>query len=219
MKFVNNPDFNQKELVASGYDACAEAYGKVRISKEEPALELLLEKLKPKSKILDIGCGNGIPVTQKLALTHNVTGVDISTKQILFARKNVPHAEFIQSDIMQYDLEQASWDAIVSFYALFHLKKEEQEITLGRVVNALKPGGYLLLTLADHDEAAYTEDDFFGTTMFWENYSFGKYQTILTELGISILFSGHINHGYNEEYNGNEESHPIVFGQKIHSKL
>ena len=38
------------------------------------------------SRILDVGCGNGLPATRELALSHEVTGVDISEQQIARAR-------------------------------------------------------------------------------------------------------------------------------------
>jgi hypothetical protein len=57
--------------------------------------ELLRGHLEQRSSVLDVGCGAGIPLTRMLAETFDVTGVDISTRQIELARRNVPNARFI----------------------------------------------------------------------------------------------------------------------------
>jgi methylase of polypeptide subunit release factors len=51
------------------------------------------------ARVLDLGCGAGIPVTRHLtALGHHVLGVDGSARQIALARRNAPLAEFIHAE-------------------------------------------------------------------------------------------------------------------------
>lgn len=214
MNIIDDKNFNHKKLITEGYNKCSEDYTRARNIETEPSLKLLTDKLSEGSTVLDLGCGAGIPVSKNLSENYKVTGIDISEKQIEKAKENVPNAHFIHQDVMDFDFEHNHWDAIVSFYAIFHLSKSEQLILFDRVIHGLKPNGYLLLTLSLNNEQAYTEDNFFGTTMFWENYSLKEYEKILNEKGIKILYSGILNHGFNDEYNGNDEAHPILFGQK-----
>lgn len=214
MKIIQNENFDHKKVVIDGYDRCSMNYAKVRNKENEPSLKLLTDKLINKdAKILDLGCGNGIPVS-KILSKYKLTGIDISEKQIEQAKSNVPNAKFICTDILEFDFKHNYWDAIVSYYAIFHLKKDEQLILFDKMAKGLRLGGYFLLTLTLLNEQGYTEDDFFGVKMFWENYSLKEYEKKFTEKGMKILYSGMLKHGYNENYSGADETHPILFGLK-----
>ena len=67
--------------------------------------------------MLELGCGAGVPDTQRLAARFRVTGVDISAEQVRRARVVVSEAEFIRADFTALELEPESFDAVVSFYA------------------------------------------------------------------------------------------------------
>ena len=41
-------------------------------------------------RVLDLGCGAGVPIARRLAERYKVTGVDISERQIMLVRRNVP---------------------------------------------------------------------------------------------------------------------------------
>ncbi|MBB6460983.1 class I SAM-dependent methyltransferase [Flammeovirga kamogawensis] len=214
MKNIKDKNFDHKKVVKDGYNKCSSDYSKVRNKKTEPSLKLLTDKLVDQNaKVLDLGCGNGVPVS-KILSKFQLTGVDISEKQIENAKINIPNAHFICSDISTFDFQENYWDAIVSYYAIFHLKKEEQLKLFNKMAKGLKVGGYFLLTLATLNEEGYTEDDFFGVEMFWENYSLKEYENIFLEQGMTVLHSGILKHGYNEDFEGNDETHPIIFGIK-----
>lgn len=214
MIWCKDNSFHHKKIVIEGYNKCSEEYSKARYGKEEPSLKLLANTIPDCSSVLDIGCGSGIPVSKLLAERFQVTGVDISEKQIEQAKVNVSEANFIHQDIMDFDFGCNQWDAMVSFYMIFHLTKREQRIVFDKAICGLKSGGYILFTVSLENEHAYTEDHFFNTTMFWDNYSLIEYKRILTNKGIRILYSGIIDHGFNDEFNGKEEKHPIIFGLK-----
>ena len=115
-----------KNLVKEGYNKAAEDYSKNRDQfKNINYLEKLIELLKTNSKILDLGCGSEKPIDK--FLTDNgfqVIGIDISNKQIELARKNVPEAKFEIKDISELKENEYRVDAVVSFYTIFHLKRE-----------------------------------------------------------------------------------------------
>ncbi|MBI5294359.1 MAG: class I SAM-dependent methyltransferase [Chloroflexi bacterium] len=211
MKPADDPDTDYKALVQQGYDQCAAAYENARRSESNPELDLLMEQLSPGARVLDVGCGAGVPVAQRLAEQFHVTGVDISGEQVRRARLNVPTGEFIQGDILSMDFPPAHFDAATAFYSIFHLPREEHPELLRRIRGWLKPGGYLLATLSARSEDAYTEDDFFDVTMYWSNYGLDEYQSMLTQLGFTLLETTVIGHGYTEE--AQAEHHPLVLAQ------
>jgi ubiquinone/menaquinone biosynthesis C-methylase UbiE len=215
MKPANDPNVNYKDLVKEGYNRCATKYADARTGEEHPELAMLIGRLPEGASVLDIGCGGGIPVCLQLAKRANVTGIDISPAMIELAKKNVPSGNFACSDIMSVEFPDSSFDAVTSFYAIFHLPKEEHEELFCRIYRWLIPGGYLLATFARRDESPYTEDDFFGVTMYWSNFGIKQYREMLDRLGFSIIENGLLGHGYKNGVKQQPETHPFIFAGKV----
>lgn len=214
MQPATDPTINYKHLVQQSYDRCAADYETARRETTNPELALLMDRLPDHAQVLDIGCGAGAPVAQTLAHRFALTGVDISAEQIRRAQNNVPTGQFIQHDIMALDFPAATFDAIVAFYAIFHLPREEHPELFRRIYTWLKPGGYLLVTVSHFSEEAYTEADFFGGTMYWSNYGLADYRRILQALGFILLDTYALGHGYNAGTAAAPESHPLIFAQR-----
>ena len=87
----------------------------------------------PGARVLELGCGAGIPMTAALADGRDVTGVDISATQIGLARANVPGATFLQADMTAVAFPPASFDAVVAFYSLTHVPRDDVPPLLGRI--------------------------------------------------------------------------------------
>ena len=88
-----------KALVS--YDFIADEFSENRtrfMSSEYPAFKYLLGRLGPKSRILDAGCGSGVPIARFFSKNgHDVFGFDLSERIIQLARDNVPSAHFESS--------------------------------------------------------------------------------------------------------------------------
>ena len=214
MRPANDPPIDYKDLVRRGYNRCASAYAGARQGEAHTELELLAERLDDGASVLDIGCGAGVPITRALAGKFAVTGVDISSEMVRKARANVPCASFIHGDITSVGFPDSSFDAAIAFYSIFHIPREEHRGLFRRIRSWLKPGGYLMCTLSRHSEAAYTEDDFFGETMYWSNYGLADYERILTGLGFRLLTTTTIGDGYSEAIEAPSEDHPLVLARK-----
>jgi len=94
--------------------------------KERELLGQLFDRISEESSVLDLGCGTGLPFDRYLSdQGFQVTGVDISKKHVEMARENFPEAEFIAGDFFKRDFDEGSFDAVVSFYAIFHIPREE----------------------------------------------------------------------------------------------
>jgi cyclopropane fatty-acyl-phospholipid synthase-like methyltransferase len=216
MKPADDPRVDYKELVRVGYDRCSIAYTGSRSKRPPGALRLLTDRLQDGCAILDIGCGAGVPIDKALSRKYAVTGIDLSGKQIELARLNVPDASFLCKDIMECRFADSAFDAIIAFYSVFHLPRDQQVILFPRVYRWLKPGGYLFATLSMDHESPYTEDDFFGVEMYWSNLSLEEYSETLQKTGFDIVTIKMSGNGYTSSASVKPESHPLILAQKGH---
>jgi SAM-dependent methyltransferase len=178
-----------KRIVRRGYDRISHAYrddsGAANRGYPKWLDQYLLPRLSPPARVLDLGCGNGVPATRLLAERFDVTGVDISEVQLSRARRLVPKATFIQADIATVEFPAESFAAVVSFFALIHVPVAEQPGILQRIGEWLIPGGLLLMTVG---HTAWTGvGDFYGADMYWSHADVATYTTWLDGVGMDIL--------------------------------
>jgi SAM-dependent methyltransferase len=181
-----------KAVVAQGYDQIYKEHldwsQKIRVEERARYTSLLLTKLPPQAKVLDIGCGTGLLTTKVLAQRFQVTGVDISLRHIEMAKETVPNATFIHADVTELDFPPDSFAGIVAFYSLFHLPRAEQAELFRRVAMWLRPGGYFVATLAAKSFTADIEENWFGAaTMYWSSYDSETNKRLIQEAGLQII--------------------------------
>lgn len=180
-----------KETVKTGYNVIADRYlmARTRDSEDVRLLDELTRRLRAGAKVLNAGCGAGLPISQMLSEKFKVTGVDFSASQIGLAKKNVPNATFICQDMTQLDFPENTFDGICSYYAIIHIPREEHQPLLANFHRMLKPGGVALLCLGAENVADDIDENFLGTRMYWSHYDSETYLEILNECGFSILWS------------------------------
>lgn len=213
MKPARGASRDYRMLVRDGYDACAPTFNAERAAGSAAALQPLLERLPERSRVLDLGCGAGMPIAGALSARHDVVGVDLSQAQLALARVQAPGASYVLADMASCAFAPHSFDAVVSFYAIFHLPRQEHRPLFQRIRGWLRPGGYLLASLAMHDEDGYTEE-FFGVEMYWSNYGIASYRAMLEECGFQLIEEGRLPHGYNNASDAKAETHPFVLAQR-----
>jgi SAM-dependent methyltransferase len=184
-----------KSLVATGYDLIAEGYleryGRSRV--RDQWLEKLIALLPRNSRVLDLGCGPGVPVARELATRgHQVVGVDGSACQISLARLNVPKAHFIHADMTSADIAPASFDAAAAFYSITHVPRDEHAALLGRIAGWLKPSGVFLASLGA-DESPGWRGNWLGAEMFFSHYGAEVNERLVREAGFDIEQAAVIN--------------------------
>lgn len=178
-----------KDLVRRGYNRISHA-SRDDSGVEEMDYRLWLEthlfpRLSARARVLDLGCGNGVPATRMLAERFDVTGVDISDVQISRARRLVPPATFVRADITSLEFPPESFDGVVCFFALIHIPLEEQPGLLRRVSAWLVPGGPFLATVGHHAWTGVAA--FYGADMYWSQADASTYCTWLSDVGIDVV--------------------------------
>lgn len=178
-----------REVVASGYDQVAEEYARLEGAEDWPRLrwlEEVLQRLPDGSRVLDLGCGNGLPATARIAQRHRVTGVDVSARQVAAAAANVPGAELAVADALALRYPNEFFDAVVSFYTLDHLPRERLPELLGRIHGWLRDGGLLLFSVEPDDNPGVV-GAWLGTPMFFSSYDAGTTRELVEAAGFTIL--------------------------------
>jgi SAM-dependent methyltransferase len=180
--------------VRAGYDAVAEEYLAARGTgaDELRLLQDLIARLPDGARVLDAGCGAGIPVTRALSERFTVTGVDFSEAQIALARRHVPKATLLCRDMCSLDFPDNAFDAICSFYAVIHVPREQHPALLRSFHRLLVPGGLLLLSMGASDLPDDVEENWLGAgaPMYWSHYGRETNLRMLQEAGFTVIQEG-----------------------------
>ncbi|KAL9085257.1 MAG: hypothetical protein Q9165_007691 [Trypethelium subeluteriae] len=160
------------------------------IPEQNASLDWLLTQLKPRSRILDIGCGTGKPVVATLSdAGHDTKGVDFSPGMIEVAKSQVPGASFEVLDARKLPDEPNSYDAITSYFALLAaISRDDIRQVFHKVHQNLKPGGFFVFATVpvDMDDQACK---FVGYDVRITSMTPDQYNEALSASGFEILKS------------------------------
>ena len=185
-----------KTLVREGYDRASHAYRGDEFEFPRSGYAYWIGQLGPHlipgARVLDLGCGNGVPVSRELSRLYRVTGVDLSPVQVERARALVPAASFMCADMSTVEFDHGSYDAITAFFSIINLPLDEQPGLIERMASWLAPGGRLLATVGRY---AWTriEPDFRGVrgvSMYWSHADVATYRAWFENAGLVIEREG-----------------------------
>lgn len=179
-----------KEIVEKSYDEIADWYlGWVegQRSPRERYASKVLENGPPAPRILELGCGPGVPVMRMLLdRGAEVVANDISAKQLSLAKSRCPQATLIPGDMAELSFEPASFDGVICLYTMFHLPRAEQKSLLSKTHSWLKPSAMFVFNLVTvDDEEIYGE--FLGRGMFWSSYGVEDGMAMVRNVGLEVV--------------------------------
>jgi SAM-dependent methyltransferase len=110
------------------------------------------------ARVIEIGCGTGFVLEglSKRFPRYQLMGADIHIEGLRFARNRLPLVEFCQVDATDMPFRN-EFDAVGMFDSLEHIPDDEEAIQ--QVYQALKKGGYFLLTVPQHPSLWSPEDE------------------------------------------------------------
>ena len=200
---MNNP----KQVVADGYDQIAERYrawaGADLRGPRAHVLAPIWEGVPVGAPVLELGCATGEPVTRALAERFSVTGVDLSPRQIELARQRVPDATFLCADMTALDLPREHFAAVVAFYAILHVPRDEHGTLLANIAGWLRLGGLFVATFGTNDDPGTVEFDWLGVPMYFSGHDATNGKRLVADAGLEILKA--------EEITGEEDGTPVTF--------
>lgn len=170
-----------------GYDKMAASYASDRETfGSQKYLTKLMQRLPDGAVVLDVGCGDGVPVDRELLKKgYQVRGIDISQEQIRRARKNCPGGEYSVREMQGLAFGEYQVQAVVSFYAIFHTPRNKHLEILSKLASYLPGGGWLLITMGDTEYEGTTL--FHGVPMWWSQFGAKQNSKLVTQAGFEIV--------------------------------
>ena len=182
-----------KRVVARGYDAITRNY--LRLIENmgprvrEKYLTVIEQRLPKGALALELGCGAGVPMTRRLSQHYRVIGLDISRGQLALAVPNVPEADFVLADMTRPPFPEELFDAVIAFYSMTHVPRDEHLTMLANIHRMLKPAGLLVVTMGHNDTPGYLEADWLGAPMFFSHFDGETNLGLVREAGFDIVSS------------------------------
>jgi ubiquinone/menaquinone biosynthesis C-methylase UbiE len=180
---------NPRAIVAQGYNRIAERFQEwnttQRVEERSRYVQILLDHAQRGMRLLDLGCGQGVPITKQLADRYRVTAVDMSIANAKSAANNVPKAQIICADMTTLQFPAESFDAISAFYSLIHVPREDLPDFLQRMTRWLRPNGLFVGCFTAYDIPGSVEE-WLGAPMYWSGFDSQHNRDLLRTAGLTV---------------------------------
>ena len=148
-------------------------------------LARFLELVPTGGRVLDLGCGTGAPIAQRLVATGlRVIGVDGAPAMVNLFRTNLPGEEAILADMRSLDLGR-KFDGLIAWDSYFHLDHAAQAAMFEIFANHAVPGAPLMFTSGPEHGIAMGE--FQGEPLFHASLSPEVYRQALETNGFRLV--------------------------------
>lgn len=133
---------------------------------ERPCIRTLIaeheiELLKGATRVLDLGCGDGLTAAFLAEKGFRVTGIDYSAVGVEKTRARLgERGTAVKGDIYEpLPFADASFDAVVSYQVINHNTLDKIRELLGEVRRVLRAGGLFSVKVADASTYSFTYHD------------------------------------------------------------
>lgn len=177
------------ESSAPAFDMIAERYDEAFTDRNAQlaAGRWLIDRLPPGARILDLGCGSGLPTAVQLAdAGFEVVGTDESGRMLDLARNRVPGALFLQRDMRDVGEDLGMFDGVVSFFSLIMLPRADIVKVLAAVRERLTDEGLLAIGMV-YGDMDYIPICFLGASTFATCYPTDQLVQVVTEAGFDVV--------------------------------
>jgi SAM-dependent methyltransferase len=177
---------------ASTYDALASRWDTWAARVVPPLREAWVARIdahvEAGAEVVELGCGTGRPVGERLAARHRYTGVDASAGMLAEARRTLPHATFVHADMETVTFPPASLGAVVAFFSIVHVPRDRHRALFAAIASWLRPGGVFVGTLHSHDEPDdYSPDWLEAGPMRWSGFDRATNLALLADAGFDVV--------------------------------
>jgi SAM-dependent methyltransferase len=172
------------------YDLIADWYASERVDQTGvPEALALVRALPPDARVLDIGCGNGLPIAKGLLTADvQVVGIDSAPKMLARFRSNLPGTPAVRAVAQCLPFADATFDGAVAWGVMFHLPQAEEIKVVASVARVLKPGGSFLFTAGDvADDSGDHIGIMNGVEFHYYSFTMDGYRRVLVDHGLRLV--------------------------------
>jgi SAM-dependent methyltransferase len=171
------------------YDLIAEWYASERDDQTGvPEVSALASSIPRGALLLDVGCGNGIPISRALLSEgYRVVGLDSSSAMLARYKQNCPEAFAVRGIVESCPFADGVFDAAVAWGVMFHLNHEDAIRAIANISRILKRGAPFLFTSGDEDCLDAKEGTMNGVTFRYFSYSAHSYRRILSDYRFTMV--------------------------------
>lgn len=182
---------------SEGWDAVAERFMAARsVIGADRVCAWARRTLPSQAKVLDIGCGSGVPISQALIeADFRVYGIDASPRLATAFARRFPDAPIACEAAQTSRFFGLTFDAAVAVGLIFLLNEKDQGTLIQAVSRALTPGGHWLFSAPQED----CEWDDVLTGRRSRSLGQDTYGELLGEAGLDLIGSD-IDQGGNHYY-------------------
>jgi SAM-dependent methyltransferase len=156
-----------KSDLQAGYDRVAEHYATEffreldRKPFDRELLDQFAESVRGKGVVCELGCGPGQIARYLKDRGVDIRGIDLSAEMVKVAGRLNPDIPFSKGNMLALDLGDSSIAAMVLFYGIIHIKREDVTRAFEEIRRVLVPGGTLFFSFHG-GEGELHRDEWYG---------------------------------------------------------
>jgi SAM-dependent methyltransferase len=142
--------YQQLQQIKDQYNSIGFHFAQTRKKRMWAEVLPFVQKIKPKMRVLDVGCGNGRLLPELSGIKVYYTGLDFSEVLIEKARKRFPKRRFLVRDVTNAkDWENlGKYDAVFCLGVLHHIPdRNRQHDLVQQMYKHTKQGGFVLISI------------------------------------------------------------------------
>lgn len=176
--------------VREAYDELARVHREARTAVSEPGIDhvdSVARDVPDGARVLDAGCGSGVPVLSRFDLGFDVVGLDLSRAQLVRAKERSPTAGLVQGDMTALPFADGSFAGLVALHSIIHVPREAHAAVYREFHRVLADGAPALVTTGtDAYEGGTPNWLGSGVEMHWSFPSTAATLASLREAGFAV---------------------------------
>jgi SAM-dependent methyltransferase len=178
-----------QEPEVPAFDLIGERYDESFVERDAQLTEgaWLIENLPAGGRVLDLGCGSGLPTAKQLLdAGMDVVGIDESAKMLELAAQQAPGGDYRHGDIRDLGDDLGQFDAVAAFFALLMLPRKDIPPLLRRCRELLRGPRLLVMGMVVSDFDMFPIS-FLGVPTNVTAYPPADLRQLVTDAGYEVL--------------------------------